>query len=194
MRILRTAFVVLIAGVAAFVAEPVASAPGRSPGVTLTFVDPSGLPMRDAVVSIYLTPFDPPAEFTPRLLAEGTADAAGVFVGTLSSAGVVSQVGSFGKGTASLVNAVVMAVDGTGRWLAWWDTVLPLNAPFAATYGANADLWEWAATTGDERVSPTPSALRDIVTLGSVKRLPSRDPDGGDPRLGRLEADGDAPI
>lgn len=62
--------------------------PDERAGVTLTFVDPIGTPLANAEVSVYLTPFDPPAEYTPLLLAGGTADPSGVFTGTLRRSGV----------------------------------------------------------------------------------------------------------
>lgn len=148
--------------------------------------------MANAEVSVYLTPFDPPAEYTPLLLAGGTADSSGVFKGTLTRSGVRGVRGSYGTGTATLVNAVVMAVDPAARWLVWYDAVLPLDAAFSATYAANADL-TLVAPAEASAASDGSIPLRDFVTLVSVERVDAPDPDGGDPIANTLLTDWSVP-
>lgn len=167
--------------------EAIAAAP-TGPSLTLTFTSPDGAPMSGAQVSVYLFPFDAPSDFVPQLLASGTADASGVFVGSLDTSGARPVVGPFGAGSAPLINTVVMAIDASGRWLARYDAIMPIGLNYSDGYVANADLSAQPSTAA----VTTPSSLRDYVTILSVQRLPSTDP-GGDRFAAHLRTDRRAP-
>jgi len=156
--------------------SPALGDPGaESAGVSITFVTPDGIPFANSPIIIYQWPFDPPRSFVPPVLASGTTDASGVFSSQLSARDVTGVQGSWGDGQATLVNAIVKAIDPTNRWMVRYDVVLPLDAFYSDTLTANIDLaaaWPEGATL---RRSTEGRELLEIAQIHLIRQTRCKD-------------------
>lgn len=115
--------------------------------LSLTLYKPDGSPMSNAAVRVYLLPFDPPARFTPALLAHGRANDDGVFRYPVDAARLPSKrtVGGF-------YNAQVWAVDPSHDWAAVQSLVVARDSDATRVVRAKFDVSRLAPSTDSQLV------------------------------------------
>ena len=130
---------------------------------TFTIHGPSGTPLGNAAVAIYLIPYDTPCVFQPPLLARTVTDESG----TVAFDPVLSILGSSAPpellpdiGQERVINIEILAVDAEHTSMLNWNSVVPLYEPYQEDVATNVDL-----SAG----GPLPDSVTDDDLIGIVK-------------------------
>lgn len=140
---------------------------------TLHLRSGTGAAMSGASVRVYQLLFEPPSRYTPPLIAAGTADENGTFSFDVT-------------GDEPEINAYVLAVDASKRWLVDWHMILSTQEPSEHQVRANVDLQ--VAAPG--RSSEPPETF---ISITNAECVAEGDPDGRDPSLPKTQKDPDGP-
>ena len=157
--------------------------PLPNPKLNLQLTTPTGVPMADAQVAVYILPFNPPATYVPVKLASGRASWSGNFSADVNMDLVRAGVGVPLDSGVREINTLVEAVTPDKRWLVTSTVIVSLTGDTTEALQAKVDL---------------PSAVPDIekqtidslIGIARISCVGSPDPDGGDPFEGEVDLAG----
>jgi hypothetical protein len=157
-------------------AVPVSSQTAASSQIMLLLKAPDGSALANARVSVYKVPFDHGESYSLRQLALGSADASGSFTFGFSDA--INQ---------PEINAIVVAVNPSRRWMVWNFQILPTS-----TDGTIASFTQTANVDVPTALPGADSASLDrLVSWSSDGCVVEADSLGVDPTIAETEADPD---
>ena len=115
---------------------PPAGAAASAPTITIAVLGPNGAPLAGADTSVYYLPLGTQTVAAqPQTLASGTTDPSGRFTGSVNQS-IIQGLGVPTVGGQGSYNAMVVAWDPSGRYVAIGFEVLPYGAPFSDTIQA----------------------------------------------------------